>query len=400
MKRSHSDTFSFKLSREPIDESLIGKISAEERVLLLTHQKLLNPDDLITSYIAMQTGFLTMQNQVKQLQGEIGTSKLQLKQLTASQAIAEKLLAEQQQQNADLKKGLFAALGLLIVVVLWLGMRQYNKIKSHIGIKPEQDVEHIVKADVAAPSAANQQASDKQIVPAEPPSEVPPSMDWSAPAQAASVANTSPPPQKIAGELSEIAWLFPAQTASAANASLSPQIIEEELSEENSILEEAELYAKLGRSSTAIKLLQDMIKQKPAKVSSWKLLLSIYSSLAQKAEFEKTARKFLTLHPDSPSWGELQALGRTLDPNNPLYVDNNSGLSVASVSPAATNPRRLIGEILIEMEVLSEEPLLEYLDKYNPKTDGRLGSYLVKRKAITLAQLDQALLRQQGELGA
>ena len=92
----------------------------------------------------------------------------------------------------------------------------------------------------------------------------------------------------------------------------------------------------------------------------------------------------------------MQALGRTLDPNNPLYVDNNGGVSAVPVLPDATNPRRPIGEILIEMKVLSAEHLLEHLDNYNPKTDGRFGSYLVKCKAITLAQLDQALLRQQG----
>jgi len=399
IKRNRSAPFGFQLSREPIDELRIGKISEEERVSLLMQQKLLNPDDLIAGFITMQTSFLAMQNQVKQLQDEIGAGKLQLKQLAASHAITEKQLAEQRQNNADLKKGLFATLGLLIIVVLWLGMRQYNKIKSHIGMKPKRKVEPILNADMVALSAAAPKASDKKIVPpvaAEPPGEVPTTITWSAPAQAASEANTSPPPQKVAGELSEIAWLFPAQAAGATSASPLPHKVEEELSEEDGILEEAELYANLGRPSTAVKLLQNMIKQNPAKVSAWKLLLSIYSSLAQAAEFEKTARKFLTLHQDSPSWGEMQALGRTLDPNNPLYVDNNGGVSAVPVLPDATNPRRPIGEILIEMKVLSAEHLLEHLDNYNPKTDGRFGSYLVKCKAITLAQLDQALLRQQG----
>ncbi len=50
----------------------------------------------------------------------------------------------------------------------------------------------------------------------------------------------------------------------------------------------------------------------------------------------------------------------------------------------------------MEMGVLSKLDLQNFLDDFDPKKHGRFGGYLVARKAITLAQLDQALLQQQG----
>ncbi|MEJ1959597.1 MAG: hypothetical protein WDM70_09395 [Nitrosomonadales bacterium] len=48
------------------------------------------------------------------------------------------------------------------------------------------------------------------------------------------------------------------------------------------------------------------------------------------------------------------------------------------------------------MGILSQKDLQNYLADFDPKKHGRFGGYLVARKAITLSQLDQALLQQQG----
>jgi len=45
---------------------------------------------------------------------------------------------------------------------------------------------------------------------------------------------------------------------------------------------------------------------------------------------------------------------------------------------------------------LSKREILKYLDDFDPQKHGRFGGYLVARKAITIAQLDQALLQQHG----
>lgn len=180
-----------------------------------------------------------------------------------------------------------------------------------------------------------------------------------------------------------------------AAATFLPQEIEEEVTDVNLMLEEAELYANLGRPASAVKILQTIIQRNPSTASAWSLLLSSYSSLGKAAEFEDTAREFLKYHKESPLWSGIQAIGRTLDQNNPLYIDNNSGISASTSFPNA-NSRRPIGDILIGMGVLTEESLQRWLDIFNPTKHGRFGGYLLSCKVITLAQLDQALLRQQG----
>lgn len=153
------------------------------------------------------------------------------------------------------------------------------------------------------------------------------------------------------------------------------------------MLEEAGLYANFGHASEAIEILHDILRRHPSKVGAWTLLLSIYSSLGKAAEFESTAREFLKHHSDNPAWESLQALGRTLDRDNPLYADK---------AHSASGSRPSIGDILVETGVLSTHDVKTHLADFDPKRHGRFGGYLVTRKAITLAELDQALLQQQG----
>jgi hypothetical protein len=180
------------------------------------------------------------------------------------------------------------------------------------------------------------------------------------------------------------------QTSSVVTAS--PMTFGKEVSEVDLMLEEAELYANHGHPATAVKIAQEIIKLDPSKSAAWSLLLSSYSSLGKAVEFEEAAREFLKHHKDSLLWGRIQALGRTLDQDNPLYAGNDND-SPALLHDAA--PRRTIGDILIEMGVLSEETLLSWLDTFDPKKHGRFGGYLLTYKVITLEQLNNALLLQQ-----
>jgi hypothetical protein len=386
-------SFKLKLSGEPMDESRIGKISTAERAMLLARQKLLDADDQTASFLAMQ-------HQVKQLQDELGEIKLQLAQLgvnPASLAASAPLPAEATPAtgelenhpkpvvaakppvsllaNQNLRDGLVAAFGLVFLVfLLWLGLRYYTKSKSRAKITSQPEVGIFIKEPVHAVSPKIAQSLALK----------------SAPQVAAAMAKADPEqtivvPPKASTFRNELSQALPAT-----------QKIEPEVTEEDSMLEEAGLYASHGRPAKAVEILQEIIKRRPSKAEAWPLLLSIYSSLAKATEFEKTARAFLLHHKDSPAWSGIQALGRTFDQNNPLYTDGINTASASPLLPDAGLPRRPVGDVLIEMGVLSKQDLQNCLDDFDPKKHGRFGGYLVARKVITLAQLDQALLQQQG----
>ena len=391
-KLVHPVSFRPKLSGEPIDESRTGKISAEKNAALLAQRK------------QLEASFLAIQNQLKQLENGLGEIKLQLTQLDASPSTAVSsapvplsanvpsaiqsvtvdtrppptsvipikqpvMQQDNQEDNPDMPKGLFAALILGLAII-------YYKIKSRNGAKLLQDAKPILKpADDAG-------TAPKMAMPriAKPPSQVQPSQVKSEHAPAAAV-----PPKASA-----------ARNTAVPVSQLPSQKIGEEMTGEDSILEEAELYVANGRLSKAVEILLEIIKRCPSKADAWTLLLSIYSSLGKAAEFESAAREFLRHHKASPSWSGIQVLGRTLDHDNPLYADHSSHISASPLLSDAQNLHRSIGDILMEMRVLSKREILKYLDDFDPKKHGRFGGYLVARKAITLAQLDQALLQQQG----
>ena len=172
--------------------------------------------------------------------------------------------------------------------------------------------------------------------------------------------------------------------------------IKDDVNAVDSMFEEARLYAIHGRLATAVEILQEVVKLEPSKAAPWSLLLSSYSSLGKAVEFEETAGELLKHHKDSRLWRGVQALGRTLDPNNPLYVDNIRDIFATPKLPNAAISRRPVGDILIEMGVLNEQVLQGCLDTFDPKKHGRLGGYLLACKKISTAQLNQALLLQQG----
>ena len=353
-----------ELPGEPVDEARTEKVSDKEIALLLEQQKLLVPS------------FLAMQQKLKLLQDELDAVKLQLAQLSAnsSNAAASTLLAttgsqkkspppaidvkqmEMQQDNPYLQNKLFAAFGgVLSILALWLGSRYYIKIKSLNRTNGQQDTGTILKPENDAATVAGLRVSPATQQPAQIHSGQAPPLP-------------SPPPKKV-----------------DANVSV-----------DDSMLEEAGLYAANGRMDKAAGILQEIIKRNPEKVAAWVLLLSVYSALCKVAEFESTARKFLKHHKASPSWSGIQVLGRTLDHDNPLYADRSGSISASPLLPDSLNLHRTIGDILIEDGILSKREIQKYLDDFDPKQHGRFGGYLVAHRAITIAQLDQALLQQQG----
>lgn len=366
-----------ELSGKPADKSHLEKISDEEITLLLEQQKLLVPS------------VLAMQQKLKLVQDELDAVKLQMAHLEVNShhAAATMRLASgaqqkspehgfdgnqtaMQQDNPYFHDDWVPAFWLvLFMLILWLGLRYSAKIKSRSRSNLQQGAGASLKTANDSEATARLRVSPHVMPPAQVNGQVSPAVLPSKPSTARHAVPTASP---------------------------SPKKAEKNLSEDDSMLEEAGLYAANGRMGKAAGILHEIIERNPAKVGAWKLLLSVYSALCKVADFERVAREFLKHHKASPSWSGIQVLGRTLDRDNPLYADQNSQISADPLLLDTLNLHRPIGDILIEMGSLSQREILKYLDEFDPKQHGRFGGYLVARKAITIAQLDQALLQQQG----
>lgn len=163
-----------------------------------------------------------------------------------------------------------------------------------------------------------------------------------------------------------------------------------EPAEVDSMIEEAELYAIHGHLNNAMEILNNIILQYPERVEVWLLLLSIFRGNARR--FEVIARKFLQTMGRNDTWREIQEAGRSMDPDNPLYLDPD-----ALATNKKPNKRRLLGNILVDMQALSAEDLEKSLRHFDHLRDGRLGKYLVERRQIRQDQLDMALQIQEKE---
>ena len=355
-KQDEPSTFKLKLSGDPFDESRIGKITPQEREILLARQKLLDADDQTASFLALK-------NQVKQLQDELGTIKLQLASApapTAAPAAQPAIAAKKITSQSDLilQRSLIVAglLGAMLALLLWL--RRHTRNKSRLAAAPilKQPIVDITDSAVSRPSAYTPIKS------------------------------------------TPVKFSTPAQLAESAPAALrQPPKSDEEWTDEDAVLEEAELYAEHGHPDKAIALLQGEIIQYPAHTAAWELLLSIFSSLGKAAEFEQTAQNFFNSNQDGESRKKIQALGRTLDPDNPLYASDAHIADTAAPAHTAPKKQRPIGNVLVEMGAMSELDLQDCLKEFDSKVHGRFGGYLISRRMITLAQLNEALLLQQSE---
>jgi adsorption protein B len=61
---------------------------------------------------------------------------------------------------------------------------------------------------------------------------------------------------------------------------------------------------------------------------------------------------------------------------------------------SAPKRRRLLGDVLIQLGYLTPAALRESISEYDPDQDGFIGQFLVERQLISLAQLNEALVRQ------
>ena len=97
---------------------------------------------------------------------------------------------------------------------------------------------------------------------------------------------------------------------------------------------EAEVYLAYGRDNQAEEILRDALTKTPDRQEIRLKLLEIYAQQNKAAAFEATASElFHATHGNGEIWAKAAQLGRTIDPENPLYA--SKGEVVESATPAA-----------------------------------------------------------------
>lgn len=333
--------FQLALSRGELDLSRVGTLPDSERELLLARQQMLDADDQMASMLAMQ-------HHIQQLQEELTGIRQTLAELqAAAPAIAAAPATPPPVQEAAPAAAPTPAAS-SGTAWIWIGLLLLLAALAYAVLLFRRRQDTTFTSDEDAEDSATPPAG----------------------------------PRKVAG----------AELKSATKRVAEPNNALLEL------LEDAQLFALHGRHQVALEVLQDILKDHPDHEEAWLLRFSIYSATGRATDFAQAAQRYRETAPAPHAWGRVQALGRTLDAHSPLYQSESETGSMPARLFMKDNARHPLGLELVEMGALTIQELSRYLDEYDPQKDGRFGGYLVSRKLISLAQLDEALLRQQGFL--
>ncbi len=115
-------------------------------------------------------------------------------------------------------------------------------------------------------------------------------------------------------------------------------------SENNDVdpIAEADVYIAYGRDVQAEEILRETLEQHPERQAIRLKLMEIYANRQDAQGFQGIAEEMLAkVGAASPEWAEAAALGRTFDPDNPLYltVQGDSQPMHAPVEPVAPAPQ-------------------------------------------------------------
>ena len=100
------------------------------------------------------------------------------------------------------------------------------------------------------------------------------------------------------------------------------------------VLEEVQLLQLHGLTRQAIDLLSQEVATRPTALALWMKLFAIHQEAGDRTGFEQHARTFRESFVSESLWRQVQAQGRTLDPENPLYHADAGQADDAHSSPA------------------------------------------------------------------
>lgn len=141
---------------------------------------------------------------------------------------------------------------------------------------------------------------------------------------------------------------------------------------------EAEVYMAYGRDAQAEEILKDAIAKDPKRAELHLKLLELYAGRKDTQSFETVAGElYSTLGAEDPLWAKASALGRTLDPNNPLYQAGESETIPSSLQGAGTD----------FADALSDSSLAETEHAVSEEVQYHLGED-VTDDAMSIAEMD------------
>jgi len=133
---------------------------------------------------------------------------------------------------------------------------------------------------------------------------------------------------------------------------------------------EAEVYMAYGRDSQAEEILKDAIVKEPKRYELHLKLLEMYAARKDSSAFETVAGElYSTLGTTDPTWAKVATLGRSFEPDNPLYEAaevTETPVFATDVNTAASD------EPLVPAEPVEESTLDFSID--SPETDIEISS--------------------------
>src|SRR5579864_8310832 len=101
---------------------------------------------------------------------------------------------------------------------------------------------------------------------------------------------------------------------------------------------EAEVYLAYGRDAQAEEILKDALKKDPQRQEIYLKLLEIHAQHNKPSAFETVAAElYAQCHGQGEIWQKVVALGRQLDPNNPMFAEGGAQVAPRPLT-AATDP--------------------------------------------------------------
>ncbi|HEV8257306.1 MAG TPA: FimV/HubP family polar landmark protein [Casimicrobiaceae bacterium] len=117
---------------------------------------------------------------------------------------------------------------------------------------------------------------------------------------------------------------------------------------------EAEVYLAYGRDAQAEEILKEALKKDPRRQEIYLKLLEIHAQHNKPSAFETVASELYSVSGgQGEAWQRAMALGRQLDPNNPLFAEAGGTAAFAAAAVAGTEHAPTVAEGDSELSIVS-----------------------------------------------